>query len=270
MFGLKSHKSLLTLALSLALSAGSVQTLHAELVAKGSFATISTSALDETQVARLTQTADDAIRATQTFVTSMGLSANLARNPEIRIYDDRQKLLHDAPSNVAQNPGSLGFFDHDSGRIGVWYGGNTDEVSIRMRHELVHHVLHSSSARELPAWLDEGLAEILSRNPEALGSGKVRSIAAVYKYSLASALKAGTAPHLSDLFNIKHEAFYGSGQDLRYAASYALVAYLLNNQGQRVLGNVIDQAHDANWFKAQIANGDLEKFERDFYAWVAK
>jgi hypothetical protein len=131
-------------------------------------------------------------------------------------------------------------------------GFRHDEVSALLVHEVTHLLTRAASGRQLPAWLEEGLAEELAMSRRdahgrtmygslrsTSGARQVSSVTlpgrTVYEVTLGGpaaalvSLVRGPRPHLAELLAMPWQTFAAaSGRPERYAASALFVRFLLD------------------------------------------
>lgn len=136
-------------------------------------------------------------------------------------------------------------------------GSRSEEVSALMVHELVHLLTRAACGRQLPPWIEEGLAEELAMSRrDAHGRTLVGTLRAtrsarqmspvplpgrnVYEVSLAGpaaalvSLVRGPRPSLLELLAMPWERFVvEGGRPERYAASGFFVRFLLDGDRER-------------------------------------
>lgn len=150
-----------------------------------------------------------------------------------------------------------GFARHGFAALAV-EGKKSDEVSALMVHELSHLLARAAIGRQLPPWLEEGLAEELAISRRDAGghtvSGSLRARADVRSTSAVSlpgratyertisgpvaallAMVRGPRPPLAELLAMPAAAFnMTSGRPERYAASAFFLRFLLDDDGGRL------------------------------------
>jgi hypothetical protein len=184
-------------------------------------------------------------------------------------------------------------------------GAPAEEVRALFVHELAHLLSRRAFDRELPPWLEEGLAEELALARQARSGaivpgtlrGRVRAraldasssrptfasrfeISADGAYGALSALlnaqRNGAAPSLAELLAMPHAAFTRyEGRRERYTASAFFVRFLLDGRERRArerfhafLGEVArGGAADAEALTAALGE-PLAHLERDYLAWL--
>ena len=184
-------------------------------------------------------------------------------------------------------------------------GAPTEEVTALLVHELAHLLSRRSFDRELPPWLEEGLAEELALARQARNGaivpgtlrGRVRAraldagssrptfasrfeISADGAYGALSALlvaqRNGAAPSLAELLAMPHAAFTRyEGRRERYTASAFFVRFLLDGRERRARERFhafLDEvarggAADAEALTAALGE-PLAHLERDYLAWL--
>ncbi|HEX9667964.1 MAG TPA: hypothetical protein VGC93_00650 [Thermoanaerobaculia bacterium] len=192
------------------------------------------------------------------------------------------------------------------GRVALAAAGQpAEEVTALFVHELAHLLSRRAFGRELPPWLEEGLAEELALARQTRSGaivpgtlrGRVRAraldasssrpnfasrfeVSADGAYGALSALlnaqRSGAAPSLAELLALPHAAFTRfEGRRERYTASAFFVRFLLDGRERRArerfhafLGAVArGGAADAEALTAALGE-PLALLERDYLAWL--
>ncbi|HEY7773620.1 MAG TPA: hypothetical protein VIC26_10595 [Marinagarivorans sp.] len=133
---------------------------------------------------------------------------------------------------------------------------SAENTAITLRHEYVHHLLHSSSSTHYPRWYDEGISDLLST---ARVSANSVAIGAPHPWRRAQ-LGYGHVMGFSDLLvpaNFFKDDYYGS---LYYSTAWLAVHYFLLGE----LNGVNLQGANINRYLAGYARGirshlDFEK-----------
>jgi len=231
--------------------------------ARGVLAETSTAVQDQVLLLKtLNQTTEQSSHMVHRFFLSMGFSNPHSQNYEVKIFNDHQEMLSQTPHHVALDASALGYYEHDTHKIAVWYGGNLPETQRILRHEIIHKGLHQSLGFAPPAWLDEGFAELLSRDEKALRVAKPNGLPTLVKDVLKGAKDNGNLMELSELFQFDHSNFYNQNQEVHYALSYTVIAYLLDQEGSRVLGNLIQAIQNgeevSNWLQKRVFGESID------------
>jgi tetratricopeptide (TPR) repeat protein len=151
--------------------------------------------------------------------------------------------------DVTQSPSwAGGAYD---GRIRIPVGGRIDEKELArvIAHELTHAVVHSLAPRGLPAWLDEGLAQLMEsdRIPAPIPDG-----ARVPPLSSLEGSLAGLSP-----------------QDARtaYAVSAAAAQALLDRAGPMVMVNLLTYLGNGTAFPDAFERAALMPYADFLRSW---
>jgi hypothetical protein len=240
---------------------------------RGVFAETNTEIEDQVQLLKnLNRTTEETSQRVNRFFQDLGFNISSSHTFSVKIFNDHQKMLGEIPQNVAKDSSVLGYYQHGNHEIGVWYGGNMHETQRILRHELTHKGLHQSLQFTPPAWLDEGFAELLSRDLHALRDLNPQGIPTIVQNVLREANNNGKMVQLSDLFQLDNNTFYGENQELHYALSYTVIAYILDQQGPRVLGNLIHATKNGEditqWLQTRVFNGQKENPREIILGWA--
>jgi hypothetical protein len=214
-----------------------------------------------------------------TFFAQYGEPLHLDDRPErliAHVYRDRSKVPVPA--------GSVGaYFDQQARTLFSGFdGGRVEGFPYAIDHEATHQVFfHTLRFRAtggtVPAWLDEGLAEymrtIIARGkpgsepkvePGKRDEGRLR------------AARQGRDYRLERVLTFESNDFMAtSGQEEKYAVSYALVWFLQNGDNGRWRPKFFDFAREAYAGKGQSSTfkkvmGDLDALKQAFEAFVGK
>ncbi len=138
-------------------------------------------------------------------------------------------------------------------------------------HELVHAMM-ADDFPDAPAWLGEGLASLFDR-PEFTASGSIRGRFSWRLPELQVAIRNRYSPGLDDLLSMDHDAFYGRGSSLHYAAATHLCFHLQEKGLLRRLYRDCREgvAGDPSGREAlEAAVGmDLERYEAEWGSWAS-
>lgn len=107
-----------------------------------------------------------------------------------------------------------------------------DKIAEDLRHELTHALLHSV-LKDVPLWLDEGLAEYYEVPPECRG----------INFQHLDQIRRGTAPFKPDLVRLEQLSQVQQMAPAEYRESWAWVHFMLSNKGEArpVLLNYLQQ-----------------------------
>ena len=121
-----------------------------------------------------------------------------------------------------------------------------------LHHELVHAAFDAEAPRlELPAWMNEGIAEWF----EARAVGK-RTLSGRERNALARAAKQGALFSLADLAGRSFGGFSPEAARLAYLQSYGFIDYLVQSHGERRL---------VQFWSAVVRSRSLERGSRRAY-----
>lgn len=153
------------------------------------------------------------------------------------------------------------FFVHSRGRgRGRWNRGPGGPPSLdvyaaysapglerSLSHELAHVLVHASlpRARNLPVWLDEGIATYLELAPDDDGRLRSRGPRKDLLATLDDPAAAGSLLPLRALLSAQREAFHGTDGRVHYAQAWSLVQFLLH-------GNTLDGRAKLRAYLAEI------------------
>ena len=136
-----------------------------------------------------------------------------------------------------------------------------DNFRQELIHELVHLLVHSGlGARDLPRWLDEGMAIFYS------GENRWKTDVAVSK-----ALATGSIIPLARIDNVLQ--YHRAKADLAYQQSFSAVTYLLTTYDIEALRDIIDAIKNGSeirdaFYKA--TGSDLDDFEKEWHDYIKK
>lgn len=216
----------------------------------------------------LTEEADQMVPKVNRFFEMLGFS-KMPEGKKVRIkfFNNVEKMKSQTSMAGHQDVNMQGFFDHSTHQIGITYLGNRDEAKRLLVHEFAHLVLHAQGEKLAP-WVDEGFADFISRDSDTLEFFETKKIPAVTQTILQMANAQGQLPSIDDLAKTSHTQFYGKDQDIRYAFSVAIMAYVLNQQGPRIFGNFVravsQGANPREWMNQNVD----PHFEEHFKTWM--
>ena len=116
--------------------------------------------------------------------------------------------------------------------------------------------------------MDEGFADFISRDTSTLELFETKKIPAVTQTILQMANNQGNLPAIDDLAKTSHAQFYGKDQDIRYAYSVAIMAYVLNQQGPRIFGNFVRAVSQGSNPREWMNQNVDPHFEEHFKTWM--
>ena len=216
----------------------------------------------------LTEDADRMIPQVNRFFEMLGFSKLPdGKKVKIKFYNTVEKMKSQTSMAGHQDVNMQGFFDHTSHQIGVTYLGNRDEAKRLLIHEFAHLLLHAQGENLAP-WVDEGFADFISRDSNTLEFFETKKIPAVTQTILQMANVQGQLPSIDDLAKTSHAQFYGKDQDIRYAYSVAIMAYVLNQQGPRIFGNFVRAVSQGSNPREWMNQNVDPHFEEHFKTWM--
>ena len=145
----------------------------------------------------------------------------------------------------------------------------TDGLASTFSHELVHVMLwlRCPSARELPVWLDEGLATYLELAPDERGRLATGTVRKDLLETLSAAEKEGTTYPIRTLLGATRRGFVGENARAHYAQAWALASFIMNGRSRTTkLRKYLDAVNSPRTptpiatFQSIYAK-DLEKFD---------
>jgi hypothetical protein len=157
-----------------------------------------------------------------------------------------------------------------------------DKIGEEVRDTIVHegfHQLVSLYAPQLPAWLDEGLAEYFGSTEEKKDGGlevgvvkKTNPDEDTRYETITAALKDGTAPALRDFLALSDEEFHGDDEDRNYGQAWSVAHFLVSKHRELVTGFLAllheGQARE-DAFTATFGKTDLAALDKEWRAYVA-
>lgn len=149
-------------------------------------------------------------------------------------------------------------------------------------HEAVHQLLFNtaveaaSSTGDLPAWLDEGLAEYMSLSMSGVASRATLDTEAIARNHFERHAAALESIELERLLVFGTDDFLTPQSELKYAASYTFVHFCLHGQGEKFRRRFFDFMRGAykgqgspTHFKDALATPE-DELERAWRAHVAR
>ncbi|MFW5846315.1 MAG: DUF1570 domain-containing protein [Planctomycetota bacterium] len=164
----------------------------------------------------------------------------------IRLFTDRLAYHAHAKRHVLGYTPAMDFCYYPAERRIYGYLTDPERLQPRLRHELVHALVHGSRIDGMPLWLEEGLAELMEGFAfDADGTWRLQQVQQQRLQQVRRALSVGWRPDPDELAALDHEDFYGGHDGASYSAAYGLALLLHHDrglmkalQGERVL---IDQ-----------------------------
>jgi hypothetical protein len=108
------------------------------------------------------------------------------------------------------------------------------EVHHEVAHQLLAELLDQAGAQpaRIPAWLDEGLAEVLARMCSTRRALDASAAWLTGSRHFAKLRDLREPPSIGTLMGYRHEDFHGADDaELRYAQAYSLVVFCLGDEG---------------------------------------
>jgi hypothetical protein len=162
---------------------------------------------------------------------SRALGVRPRRPIEVVVYDPK---VFDAQFARLFGFRAAGFYH---GVIRLQAGTRISTELVRtLQHEYVHAALDASVGVELPAWLNEGLAEYF----EALSVGK-RKVSRGELVLLVEAQDRGALPPLEDLDAPSFAHLSPERASMAYLKSYAVIEHLVRRYGESTLRRFVDR-----------------------------
>jgi hypothetical protein len=127
-----------------------------------------------------------------------------------------------------------GFYDVGERLVALPAGGRLDGRLEPLLHEATHLVFDVSrkGRTSLPLWLEEGLATYFGASRlDAPGGAVIGGADPVLRHVAAAAEASGELPSIGELLSADPARFRGEENRVFYAASHALVAFLMDGDG---------------------------------------
>lgn len=142
----------------------------------------------------------------------------------IYLFDDQARFSKYMQKTHPDFPQRRAFFVKDDARLTV-YAHWGEQVAVDLRHEVAHGYLHAST-KNLPLWLDEGVAEFFEVDPASSGFNQP------HVALLRKRLEEGTwQPNLAALESLNNPA---QMQQIDYAESWLWVHWMLETSPTRL------------------------------------
>lgn len=150
----------------------------------------------------------------------------------VYLFSDELRYAQYMKSAYPQLPPRRAYFVGTSKELAVYtYWG--ERIQEDLRHEYTHGVLHAT-LKEVPLWLDEGLAEYFEGATEPIGLNRD------YTVRFASAVESGWRPNLERLESL---TTVDQMKKADYQESWAWVHFLLN-EGPETRMILLDYLHE--------------------------
>jgi Protein of unknown function (DUF1570) len=200
---------------------------------------------------------------------------------ELRLYEVVDPMVAQVHADKQSFPGVVSYrdayFDPTTSTLLV-NAANGFEPRV-LFHEATHEILFNTAERtkgsrgDIPAWLDEGLAEYMGCSMSGLAGHPVFTSGAVATGHFRVHAEARTPYDLARVLTFNSGDFMASSRsDLKYAEAYTLVHFLLNGDGGKHKKGFLDFVRSA--YKGQSSSTHfrdaLGGHERELEeAWVA-
>ncbi len=166
---------------------------------------------------------------------------------ELRLFDvlsPMQIAVHADAASYPEHGAELGHYDAADDTVHVDFSGGMYWETLV--HEMTHQLLYDTAVRErgnsgeLPAWLDEGLAEYVA--------GSVTGMPATLAFEAGRPIERHFQVHaraekplsFSRVLNLSPGDFSASSdRELKYAQAYTLVHFALHGQDERYRGGFV-------------------------------
>jgi tetratricopeptide (TPR) repeat protein len=149
-----------------------------------------------------------------------------------------------------------------------------------LSHELTHVVLRTRApgARNMPVWLDEGLATYLELSPDERGRPASRTVRRDLLADLAKARAEGRSLSFRAMLDAQLDAWRGPDARARYAQAWSMVHFLVEGEGRggaRRLRSFLDAVDSGGMTPAsgiivRIYEQSVERLERAWAEHVAQ
>lgn len=138
-----------------------------------------------------------------------------------------------------------GFYSYRTQEAWVWVQPHSRHPERTLFHEVSHRLLHASTGRALPPWLNEGLAEVFEQS-YVMGRSLASRPSTDHDRRLRAAMAQGELPTLKSIVSRNSEAWWAAQKidtPMAYATSWAAVAFLLStDEGRTRLRRVLKVA----------------------------
>jgi len=204
------------------------------------------------------------------------------------IFQEELRLLEPEESMDIMMHGDTRSFPETTGGRKGWFDSSDLLTHINasskpwldtMLHEATHHIFHMTTVRakggrgSIPAWVDEGMAEMLATGLGGEAGFTTFDIATPDPRHFRTQTMAEKLHDLSRTLNFKEDDYRSSvGPDLKYAQSYTLVWFLMfgNNRDRfPAFMNFMRSAYkgksSATEFQKQFDIDSKDKFEEEWF-----
>ena len=131
-----------------------------------------------------------------------------------------------------------------------------------LAHEGFHQFIGYELGQEIPTWLNEGLAQYFETSTVVRGKFVTGGVNRLALNNAQALLHTKQAPALTTLFSWDQRTFYANA-DVAYPLSWALVYYLLENEGRSFHNSALRKyLQDLKWGRA-TPRSFTQRFGRD-------
>ncbi len=161
---------------------------------------------------------------------------------------------------------TAGMYSHALRQLVIWNQPNEDEMLATVRHEGFHQLFHSV-VRDVPRWLDEGLAEVYEHGKTVRGRWRLDGhVPAAHR----DALRDGLVP--LERFVFTDATTFMRDAASNYAQAWAFVTFLREgnaDQQQRfttLLERLVSNHTSISALRVAFSDVDWDEFDREFAA----
>jgi hypothetical protein len=199
--------------------------------------------------------------------------AYFTRDPQeildIWLFKDKESYEKHAKELFGKTPDTpYGYFSSEDKALvmNISTGGGT------LVHEIVHPFVAANFPR-CPAWFNEGLGSLYEQSGEV--RGEIHGYTNWRLPGLQKAVRKGTVGSFEALCSTTDNEFYEKDRGTNYAQARYLCYYLqeknlLHNYYRRFLANRAEDPSGYRTLKAVLKADDMQKFKKDWEAWVLK
>ncbi len=163
------------------------------------------------------------------------------------------------------NSGGMYFFGPRGSGLATWTEGLTrDQVFSTLQHEGFHQFADSKLGRDLPLWVNEGLAEYFGSAIIVDGKVRLGIVEADRLEQIRAALASNNALGFDELLNITSPRWHANMADrvrgpLQYDQSWSMVHFLVHGDGGRYR-----KAFESYLLEVSRGRGHDEAFKKSF------